>query len=333
MYIVLCMNKQLWYIYSLDDKIPVTQLKAEEFDVSKYDTTQIQQWMQKHAIQVSMIGDDAHYKLNSIVNKPFVMYSQGDLSVLDQPMLAIVGPRKPSTYIQQVMTDFFITLQQYHVVTISWGAPWVDTMAHEFSLEYSIPTVMVLWWGFAPYLAGRSRHLMDQIVQQWGCILSEFRLKQKTTKRTFPQRNRIVAGLADAVFLPWAAMKSWSLITVDFARQMHTPVCSVTASIYEESSAGTNMYIADRKIDTTVDFTAFLDTYFTRKNAQQKLLSVNVNEEQKRLLTALRQDGAMTVESLAISSELWVGDVMFQMMDLQLAWLVYESGVGERSSK
>jgi DNA processing protein len=64
-------------------------------------------------------------------------------------------------------------------------------------------------------------------------VLSEFRLKQVPSRWTFPQRNRIIAGLADAVFVPAAGEKSGSLITVDFALQMHKDVYSVPGSIYD----------------------------------------------------------------------------------------------------
>ena len=68
------------------------------------------------------------------------------------------------------------------------------------------------------------RAMLDAIVDKGGLVLSEFPLDMRASNWSYPQRNRIVAGLSDCVFLPEAAEKSGSLITVGFANQMKVPV-------------------------------------------------------------------------------------------------------------
>lgn len=320
-------------VYSLDPEIKRSKLRSWSFDSNAYALEPLQQWMVQHNIQSSRVWDNAHYKFSSIVSKPYVIYHQWDNLLLDRPMIAIVWPRKPSSYHTQVMQDFFTVLRWYDVVTISGWAPGIDTQCHELSLQNSIPTVMVLWWWFGYYLRSTKRHLLQKVTDAGWLILSEFRLKEKPNKRTFPQRNRIVAGLAETVFLPGAAIWSGSLITVDFALQMHKPVGTVSANIYETSSAGTNEYISHNKISSIIDFEIFLDTYFTRLWHKAQDENLDLSETEKSIVVSLREHGWLSTDRLSLY--LWIppGNLLVQMMELELKWAVWEKDVGVRSTK
>jgi DNA processing protein len=72
------------------------------------------------------------------------MYYMGNIDLLDKPILAIVGPRKHTSYAQQVLENIFQQLQHYQVATISGMAPGVDQLCHQYSLQHNIPTIAVL---------------------------------------------------------------------------------------------------------------------------------------------------------------------------------------------
>ena len=101
-------------------------------------------------------------------------------------------------------------------------------------------------------------------------MLSEFKLDKEPEKYTFPQRNRIVAGLSEMVFLPEAGEKSGSLITVDFARQMHKPVYGAPSSIFSLSSKGLLHYMQLGLVQPVVKFEEMLDKYFGNKVGSRK---------------------------------------------------------------
>ena len=134
------------------------------------------------------------------------------------------------------MEELFRVLPQYDIVTISGLAPGVDTMCHEMSILANIPTIAVLGGGLQYFLKSGNREFIHKIVDNGGLVLSEFDLDKQPERYTFPQRNRIVAGLSECVFLPEAGEKSGSLITADFARQVHKPVYGVPSSIFSSSS-------------------------------------------------------------------------------------------------
>ena len=101
--------------------------------------------MQKQQVYARVEGENAyHFKLHSIVSRPYVLYRKGNIDLLDQSLLAIVGPRKCSPYSVQVTRELFSQLADYALVTISGGAMGIDRLTHELSIKQSIPTIVVL---------------------------------------------------------------------------------------------------------------------------------------------------------------------------------------------
>lgn len=315
-------------LYSLDSVVTLWQLKSWDYS-GDFDGEKLKKRMKEREIFGSVVWEDAHYKFSHIHHKPYIIYSSWDIWLLDYPLIAIVWPRKMSVYQERVVRDFFAVLQQYHVVTISWWAPWVDSLAHTLSLQYWLATVMVLWAWFHYYLRSSKRHLLDEIVRSWWLIISEFRLREKPAPRTFPQRNRIIAGLSEMVFLPWAAKKSWSLITVDFAHKMHICVYGVASSIYDDESAGSNAYIAEWKIFPLIEFASCLDLYFTKKNPREK--GVPALSPDQEVIYKIILESEMTVEDLVKASDRDLSNILSVLMELEIEWVVREVESGKRS--
>lgn len=230
-----------------------------------------------------------HFKLKRLVNAPYMITALGDVSLLDQSLLWVVWPRKISIYAQEILNDIFQDIQQYSLVTISGGAMWVDSICHKKSLEEWTPTIVVLGEWLRRAMSGSKRHLIHQVVEAWWLVLSEFPLDMPAAKRSFPQRNRIVAWISEMLFLPAAGKKSWSLISVDFAIQMHIPVYTVPGSLYDATSAGTNHYLSEWLIHGVTDFGWMLEKYFTKKNMRWRESPTHIwlTEQQQGLLARL----------------------------------------------
>ncbi len=316
--------------YSLDEKLWIKKLRSGDIE-NIPDTKKLENWMQEKNIKRQIADIDwYHFKFHRISSKPYIIYYQWNIELLNSSILAIVGPRKVSNYASSVMEDIFVSIKKYDIVTISGGAPWVDTICHELSLKNNIPTIMVLWWGLGYYFQRQEHHLIKKVVDNGGLVISEFKLKKSPTNYTFPQRNRIVAGLSDMVFVPAAWKKSWSLITVDFALQAHTSVYTVPASIYEETSAGSNAYLAEGKIKAVVNFTALFDVYFEKKDIhkKQKSFSISLSPEEERIIQYLREYPEATIENIWKWLSLELSFVMSQMTLLEMQSIVYEKTPG-----
>ena len=321
-------DQKAWY-YSLIDGIGVKDLRVGNI-LECPDTTVLQQRLNDHNIDW-MVADELgyHFKFLKVPSKPYIVYTKGNQHVLDMPLLGIVGPRRASSYAQGVMKDFFSVLSQYRVGTISWWAPGIDTMCHELSLQYDIPTVVVLGWGLGHYVQQPNTLLLDKVVDAGGLVLSEFKLKQVPTNYTFPQRNRIIAGLSDVLFVPAAGQKSGSLITVDFALQIHTTVYTVPASLHEVTSIGSNTYLAEEKMRAVVDYEAMLDKYFEKKDhVTKKTISVDLSPQQTAIMSYLQEQGTRTIEQIADHTDITPSLLLADMTILEMYACIREEDPG-----
>lgn len=141
------MDHRLGIRYSRYDKVLASQL-AEQGNFTDEMIAEMREMAlraEQHGIQWMMRGEtEYHYKLGTIVSQPSIIYYMGDIDLLHQPMLAIVGPRVHSAYAQQVVTSLVTELSGRGVVTISGLAPGIDQLAHRLSLQQHIPTIAVL---------------------------------------------------------------------------------------------------------------------------------------------------------------------------------------------
>lgn len=299
----------LWY--SADEKVTLWQLKQSDY-VFDGDSTSVSEWCDRHGVQAFVSGESGyHYKLSSIKSSPHIVYCMGDVSLFDQHILAMVWPRAMTWYAEQALHHIFPFLPQYQLVTISGGADWVDMLVHQLSLQNNIPTIMVLWWWLRYYRQPSRQSFLQKIIDAWGLIVSEFKLDMKPTHYSFPQRNRIVAGLADVVCVPEAGEWSGSLITVDFAIDMHKPIYGVPWSIFSPQSAWLHQYIADGKIGLLHDVSSVLSHHFSSKNLQEVSVPTHISlDDLQQNILQLCTSQAMTIQSF------------LSVLSVDMAWLL-----------
>jgi DNA processing protein len=162
--------------------------------------------------------------------------------------LSVVWPRLPSEYGLRVTSDIVKLCATYWITTISWWADGIDERLHRESLTYHVPTIVVLWWWIWRFLqSSHRRQLIHDIISNWWLILSEYKIFSKPEKYTFPQRNRIIAGLSDNLIVPEAWLKSGSLITASNAFKFGVNVWTVPHSIYSSTSIWTYSLIKSQQ--------------------------------------------------------------------------------------
>lgn len=260
------MDHMRWIMYSGDEALVMSELMT--LDPLPDDIfPQLQSWMQDQWIRWTIEGeDDFHYKRSLIKTRPRLIYYMWDISLLDHHILWIVWPRKHSSYASDVLTRLFTHAPRYALATISGLAPGVDQLVHTLSLQKWVPTIAVLGAGFHHFLSQGDRYLIQQIVANGWLVLSEFKIHQKPQSYTFPQRNRIIAGLSERLLLPEAGDHSWSLITAQYALDMGIPVYGIPNSIFSPTSVGVNDMISAWRAQAVTDVATFLDKRFLPKD-------------------------------------------------------------------
>jgi len=316
-------------MYSIDPTITKHQLLAKEeifYDQEKYDA--LVQWMQE--FHVGAIVPSQHSRRSRVKPQPYIVYYVWDISLLDKHILGIVGPRKMSIYGQKVIETLFSHARDYDLVTISGMAEGVDQLCHSLSLEHSLPTIAVLGGGLGRYSKRSERAMVQQIVAAGGLVLSEFRLGDQPTNYSFPQRNRIIAGLADLLFLPEAGKKSWSLITVDFALAMKTPVFATPSSIFSATSEGILQLMESGHVKPVVDFKHFLHQHFPLSHISSRQgSSIELADEEQDLVSLLSHDQGSTLENLIVATGNDIDHLVQVLTMLEIKGVIAQERPGE----
>jgi len=190
--------------------------------------------------------DNAYpYPLRDIAGPPAELFYVGaDPSTwIDRPRVAIVGSRAVSAYGKEVTARFARELAERGVVIISGLALGVDGIAHQACLDAGGTTVAVLANGLDKIYPATHTRLGQRILEQGGTIMSEYAAGMPGFKWNFIARNRIVAGLAQALLITEAAEKSGTLHTAKFALEQGREVLVVPGNITSPGSQGTNNLI------------------------------------------------------------------------------------------
>jgi DNA processing protein len=183
--------------------------------------------------------------LCEITDPPAELYLQGVLPKKDNKILCVVGSRKFSTYGKEACESIIAGLAGYPITIVSGLALGIDSIAHKAALSAGLQTLAVPGSGLDPkVLYPRSNLVLaEKILEAGGGILSEFDPLFRATPYSFPQRNRIMAGLSHAVLIIEAELKSGTLITSKFATEYNRDVFAVPGSIFSKTSDGPHMLI------------------------------------------------------------------------------------------
>ena len=199
--------------------------------------------LQKQKVKVITILDGAYpQRLREIYLPPIVLFYRGNLSLINQRSVAIVGSRDHSKYAKDCIHELIPALVNDGIVVISGLARGVDTLAHEETLKVNGNTIAVIGSGLDVVYPSENLKLYDVIAKR-GLILSEYPLQSRPLKFHFPYRNRIIAGLSHGVCVIEAKEKSGSLITANLALSENREVFAVPGSIFSIHSKGTNSLI------------------------------------------------------------------------------------------
>lgn len=181
--------------------------------------------------------------ISTIAKCPERFYFNGALPETRQTTIAIVGTRRPTAYGREVTHKFAFELAQRGIIIISGLALGVDSIAHRATLEAGGKTIAVLANGLDSIYPTSHYGLAKQIVNSGGAIISEYEPDVEARSFQFLERNRIVSGLADAVIVTEAAIRSGTLATVTHALEQGREVFVVPGNITSPLSAGCNNLI------------------------------------------------------------------------------------------
>ncbi|MBI5817286.1 MAG: DNA-protecting protein DprA [Candidatus Yonathbacteria bacterium] len=185
--------------------------------------------------------------LSEINDPPDELFLIGEMPPDDHIFLAVVGSRKFTSYGKQAAEQIISRLKGFPIVIVSGLAIGIDSIAHNAALNVGLTTIAIPGSGLNDDVLypASNRSLAKKIVERGGALLSPFKPDFKATQWSFPARNRIMAGISQAVLIIEAEEKSGTLITARLALDYNRDVYAIPGSIFSPTSRGTNSLIGD----------------------------------------------------------------------------------------
>jgi DNA processing protein len=265
--------------------------------------------------------------LRHISSPPKELFATGELNeLLARPRVAIVGSRKVSIYGRNVTTMLAGELARQGVVIISGLALGVDAIAHRAALEAGGLTLAVLPGPIEMILPGSHQNLAMEIIKQGGALVSEYPEGSVPFKTNFVARNRIVAGLCDALLITEAAEKSGSLHTARFALEQGKDVLAVPGNITSPVSVGTNNLLKAGAVPVTS--TEDVLHVLNLKPAVKARTIKGANPAEQLLIDLLSKDTTDGAE-LLIRSDLEVGEFNQTLTMLEITGKIRSLGTNQ----
>ena len=249
-------EKTLW-----QDVFSVSEVEAlrENYDPQQLDGS-IEN-MTKSGIEIVTVFSEKYPRsLIDLPDRPLILFAKGDLSLLEQNCLGVVGTRMPTSY-GRLMTEKFVKkLAEAGFVIVSGLCYGVDEIAHRTTLNAGGKTVAIIGSGFSHVYPSTNMNLAREIAAK-GLILSEYPPSFIAKKYTFPRRNRIIAGVSKGILIPEAGLKSGTLHTKEYALEYGKDIFAVPGNVTSSKSELPNMLIKTGQAECVLDASEIAEFY------------------------------------------------------------------------
>lgn len=261
---------------------------------------------------------------NLKVIKPDVknIFYKGNIDLLldSSPRLAIVGSRRMTEYGRRIVEKWMPILTQSKVTIVSGFMYGVDQAAHKACLDNGGKTIAVLGWGIENKISDLDMNLYQNILKVDSLILSEWQ-EMSADRSTFPQRNRIVAGISDAVLVVEGSNKSGSMITARLATRFRKKLMAVPGQVTSRVSEGTNGLVRAGVARMVTSAEEVLD----EMGLLPGQLKFNVQDVGNDPMLSLLVDGDRTVDELVRLLKLSAPEIQVKLTQLTLSGVICES--------
>lgn len=284
-------------------------------------------FIEKHSVQLYYYKDSNYpYRLAQCTDAPLLLYAKGNVEVNPKHVVSIVGTRMPSErgkdWCRQLVIDLASHIPDLTIVSgLAYG---IDVIAHKAALESGIPTIIIPAHGLDRIYPSTHRNVAIQALAKGG-ILTEYTTGTEPERHNFVARNRIVAGMADAVVVVESKSKGGSLITAQMAQDYNRDVFALPGRFNDTCSAGCNELIKRNKaqlIECAEDLIAAMGWETGIKQPTQTTmleLMYNLTDQQHQLINLLREsEDGMHINQLVMETRLAYNMVSSELVMLEL---------------
>lgn len=261
--------------------------------------------------------------LHEIPDPPRDLYARGTLPRQDTKLLCVVGSRHHSPYGKDACETLIKGLYGHDITIVSGLALGIDAVAHKSALQAGLTTIAVPGSGLDDLVLypRTNRLLAKDILDAGGALISEFEPTFRATPYSFPQRNRIMAGMSHATLVIEAGERSGTLITARLAMEYNRDVLTVPSSIFSRLSYGPHMLIKNgaTPITTSKDI---LEVFKMEEKEQSSQIPKNLGVDEKKVLELLSHP--MSRDELLSMLDLPIKDINILLSSMELKGLIVE---------
>ncbi len=285
------------------------------------------EWAAKYGIRMETFESDGYpSRLRECPDAPLILYCKGDVDLNATRIVSIVGTRRASgcgkTAVRRIVES--LSAEAVKPLIVSGLALGIDGTAHQAALDAGLRTVAVLPTGLDEIYPPRHRDLARKILETGG-LVTDFPAKTCPERFTFLRRNRIIAGMADAVLLAQSYEKGGGLITASLAVQYSRELFAVPGNMDDPSFAGCNNLIYNNSAVIMNNPRAIADTLGWKRTVKREplLFDSSVSVDGGVILKILRYEGPLSAEDIAERSGIVPQRLSSELLALELAGRIY----------
>jgi DNA processing protein len=266
-------------------------------------------------------------RLLQLPDCPILLFFKGsdDQLMKHQKIVAIVGTRKPTFYGKDRCEQIVAQLKAHNCLIISGLAFGIDIIAHKACVEQNVPTIGVLGHGFGRIYPEQHKPTAEKMLENGG-LLTEFLHEIPPNRENFPMRNRIIAGLCDALVVVETAAAGGSMISANLANDYNREVFALPGRLGDKYSEGCNALIKNNRamLFESVDDIAKTMNWDEKsgQKAKQITMPFDLNPVEMSLLNALQKHPKSNIDFLIFELQSSQGEIAMNLMNLELRGLV-----------
>lgn len=284
-------------------------------------------FIEKNNIQVHTYLDKSYpYRLKHYDDSPLILYKKGNADLNPKRSIAIVGTRKATVRGKMICEELVSGLKEYDITIVSGLAFGIDVTAHRKCLAEEIPTIGVLAHGLDRIYPAQHKSTAQKMLQDGG-LITECRSNIKLIPKHFPQRNRIVAGISDAIIIVETKQSGGSIITAQIGNNYNKDVFAVPGRLEDEYSKGCNWLIKTHKaalIENAADIGYIMrweKTNEQSKNVQRNLF-LDLSEDEQRIVELLRTEESIGSDKITHQLKISTGQLAGLMLEMEFKGIV-----------
>lgn len=284
-------------------------------------------FIEKYKITPLFITDKNYpQRLLNCYDSPLLLYFKGNADLNQSKIVAIVGTRNNNEYGKAACEKLVEELHGENILIVSGLAFGIDTIAHKTALKNDLQTVAVLAHGLDRIYPSQNKSLAKEMLETGG-LLTDFRSNTNPDKQNFPKRNRIVAGIADAIVVIETGIKGGSLITAELGNGYNKDVFAIPGRINDAKSEGCNYLIKNNKAALITSSNDLLDNMGWKQQKKpsikkQRELFIELTGDEKIIVNILGDHDQIHIDELYLKSALSSSAVASALLTLEMQSII-----------